>query len=174
MRSHGALTSEAYEALEASAVERMYTSLKAVMLEAGGMMYVGEGLLTQYALAERTQPSIIRFIQKGQVMFIPYEASTIYVKTINRSVLYYWDEYTLRQLLGSYPELLKIYMQLRDAQEAMLDFKVRLLEEKVRDKLVLFKKYYRDLLPNIKNQDLANFFHVNESTLSRGKQNSDF
>jgi CRP-like cAMP-binding protein len=170
LRNFGPLRSEAWEAIYTATAQRVYSSAKAIHLEAGGMIYVGEGLLKQYARAERTQPGIIRFLQAGEVLFAPYEVNSIYVKTIQRSTLYYWNEHTLRQLIASYPEVLKMYMRLRDLQEGALDFKVLLLEQEVKAKLLLFDQHYPKLRLFIKNKDLANFLHVSESTLSRSKR----
>lgn len=170
LRALGALSTETWQALSEVALERQYGNARAVQLDGGSMLYVAKGLLKQYARAERTQPSIVRFIKDGQVLFVPYDYNPIYVKTIARSVLYYWDEFSLRQTINKHPELLKQYMALRDIQEQALDYKILLLEEEVRNKLTLFNKHQGDLWPYIKNKDLANFLHISESTLSRSKK----
>lgn len=169
LRNFSPLRPEAWGAICAATTQRVYSGAKAVHLEAGGMVYVEEGLLKQYARAERTQPGIIRFLQAGEVLFVPYEVNSIYIKTIQRSTLYYWNEHTLRQLIACYPEVLKIYMRLRDLQEDAFGFKVLLLEQEVKAKLLLFDQHYPKLRPFIKNKDLANFLCVSESTLSRSK-----
>ncbi|MEH6306176.1 hypothetical protein RYH73_11015 [Olivibacter sp. CPCC 100613] len=172
LKQLGALSNEAWQALTEIVLERRYGNARAVQLDGGSMLYIGEGFIKQYARAERTQPSIVRFITRGQVLFVPYDYHSIYVKTIERSVLYYWDEYTLRQVITAHPQLLKLYMTLRDMQEQALDHKILLLEEEVRHKLILFNKYQGDLWPYVKNKDLANFLHVSESTLSRSKKDN--
>jgi len=170
LRTFGPLRPEAWEGIVGAVVKRVYGMGKAVALAPGGMIYVGEGLLKQYARAGRTQPDIIRFLQAGEVLLVPYEADNSYVKTLERSVLYYWDEYALRQIMIAYPELLKIYMKLRDRQEMLLDLKIRLMGEELRNKLPLFDRYYPNLRPFLKNKDLANYLQVHESTLSRSKK----
>lgn len=170
IHQYGALSYSAVEGLAAIVMQHTYGRAKAVHLEAGSMVYVGEGLLKQYARAGRAEPDIVRFVQAEEVLLVPYEVDRIYIKTLEKSTLYMWDEYLLRQLINQHPELLKIYMQLRDMQEAILDFKLLLLGQEVRQKLDLFDQHYPGLRSRIKNKDLANYLHVHESTLSRSKR----
>src|SRR5690606_2156940 len=117
IRQFGALSPAAIEALGAATGLHRYGRAKAVHLEAGSMIYVGEGLLKQYARAGRAEPDILRFIRAEEVLLVPYEVDRVYIKTLEKSVLYVWDEYLLRQLMAKHPALLKIYMHLRDVQE---------------------------------------------------------
>lgn len=165
----GPLRREAWEEMLAVATKRMFRAARAVTLSPGAMLYIAEGLVKQCARSGRTEPDILRFLRAQELMIVPYNADGMYVKTLAPAVIYYWDEYTLRQLMLKHAELLKIYMLLRDTQEHALDIKLLLLGQQIRNKLILFDQYYPSLRAFIKNKDLANYLHVHESTLSRNK-----
>jgi len=155
-----ALDADTWLAVASAAHRAAYAAGRAVHLESGGLIYVGDGLMKQYARPGRTQPAINRFIAGGGLLAVPYDADSYYVKTIQPTTLFYWGELTLRQLLCTNPTLLQAYMKLRDGQEALLDARFRILEQRGTAKLVLMDQLFKGLRAQIKGKDLANFVHL--------------
>lgn len=169
LRSLGAMPGSTWAAVVDAAREARYGADRAVYLEAGGLLYVGEGLLKQYTLSGRNRPSINRFIQQGGTYAIPHNHDTIYVKALQPSTLYLWDAHTLRRLLAEHVGLLSIYMKLRDRQEEQLDTRLWLLEQRGREKLQYFDKRFAGLRAHIRGKDLANYLHLAYAYISQLK-----
>ena len=160
LQQAAAVDNDAWLAMGSTARKAVYAANRAVHLVSGGLIYVGEGLIKYYARAGRTQPAINRFVQEDELLAVPYDADLYYDKTLRYTVLFYWDENTLRHLLCANPSLLKGYMKMRDRQEALLDARLRILEQRGMAKLTLMDRLFKGLRAQIKGRDLANFVHL--------------
>ncbi len=171
LRQLGPLTEEAWEALRAAARQRRYGADRAVHLEAGGMLYVGSGLLKQYARAGRTKPAIQAFLGRGEPYCCPHASDGAYLKSVLPSELWYWEGHALRQLMAGHPCLIALYMRLRDMQEERLDKRLLLLEARAKEKLALFNDLQPRTASFVKGRDLANHLNMDYTYLIhlRGK-----
>ncbi|MFB2117849.1 hypothetical protein [Parapedobacter sp. 2B3] len=167
LRRLGAVDAGAWAAVTGSMRSARYGIERPIRLEAGGLLYVGEGLLKQYVRHGRTQPAINRFIRQGEVYAVPHDPDPVYIKTIQPSTVYCWDSHTLRRLLLEYPSLLGSYLKIRDMQENALDTRLWLLEQTGKAKLALFDRTFGQLRAHLKGKDLGNYLHLAYAYISQ-------
>ncbi|TCC88644.1 Crp/Fnr family transcriptional regulator [Pedobacter frigiditerrae] len=127
----------------------------------GMLAYLSNGILKEYDASNRKNPSIINFIKKGQPIITRRQNQVYYLKACTSCLVLYWESNDIKTLHQTFAELEHIYRSLCAQYDTSIAFRGLLLEEKsaIR-KIQLFISTNRDILPQLKKKDMANYLNL--------------
>lgn len=132
--------------------------------KAGGLTYIGEGLLKEYTTADRKSPTIINFLGKQQWIITRLHNEHDYLKACLPTQLLYWTFEDLAQLYQKFPELLDIFHTLCAGYDANIYHRQWMLEPIASQiRILRFKERFHEDLKFLKKKDIANYLQINYS-----------
>lgn len=161
LQSCGALRPEAWERIVQLQQQTSLKTGESFVRKQGTLAYIANGLLKEYDAQYRKNPSIINFIVANQCLVTRKHNQNHYLKAYLTTLVYYWDFEDLQQLYQEFKELKTIYDSVCAAYDEDTAYRLLILEEHYAgNRLKLFIKKYRDILPLLKKKDMANYVQM--------------
>ena len=163
----GALRPEAWEMICFHLVTIQLKPNQSFVRSEGSLAFVAEGVLKEYDVADRKQPSIINFITIGQCIHTRSYNRKYYVKACTSSIIYFWNETALLEISKEFNELRPIYHRLCAEYDEGILFRMKLLEMTVPERISAFRGVFKIVMPYLKKKDIANYLNLHYTNFLR-------